>query len=248
MNVKCAIIDDDQNQIELLKDYLKLFPNIELVNTYTNPIQALAGISTGAPLGILFVDIGMPHMSGLDLANRISAKVKCIIIITAYPQHALEAFEISVKQYLVKPVSQLRFTDMVSKILTEYFPYIQDEKIQDDCAFVQADEKGWFTKIVKNEILYIESNRNYITIVTASHRIITRMSMKEITNLLMYDNRFMRVHQSFLINITKTKRVAGNTIELDGEYKVVMSRSHKAKFMAYLDSRRLQNNCFDKEC
>ena len=247
MNIKCAIIDDDQNQIDLVKEYIQLFPTLELVKTYTNPIQALAEITTGETLDILFIDIGMPHMSGLDLANKVGSKVKCLIIITAYPQHALEAFEVSVKQYLVKPVSQLRFTEAISKIVREYFPIDENEKIDDDSLFVQTEEKGWFTKLTKSEILFIESNRNYIKIITETNQVTTHMGMKDVTSALLQDARFMRVHQSFLVNVTKTKRVAGNTIEFDEVNKVVMSRAHKAKFMAYMDSKMLQRKISDKD-
>jgi DNA-binding LytR/AlgR family response regulator len=247
VNVKCAIIDDDQNQINLIEDYIQLIPNLELVNTYTNPIQALAEITTGEGLGILFIDIGMPHMSGLDLANKLSLKVKCIIIITAYPQHALEAFEVSVKQYLVKPVSPLRFTEMVSRIMAEYFPLDRNDEVQDDFLFVQTEEKGWFTKLTKSEIIYIESNRNYIKIITETNSINTHLGMKDVTGALLEDRRFMRVHQSYLVNVTKTIRVTGNTIEFSDEHKVAMSRAHKAKFMAYMDSRMLQRRNLNKE-
>jgi DNA-binding LytR/AlgR family response regulator len=248
VNVKCAIIDDDQNQTDLLNDYIKLFSNLELIATYTNPIKALAEITIGETLDILFIDIGMPHMSGLDLANKVSSKVKCVIIITAYPQYALEAFEVSAKQYLVKPVSPLRFTEMVSKIMTEYFPINENVQIEDESLFVQTEEKGWFTKLTRSEIIYIESNRNYIKIITETDKISTHMGMKDITSVLLQDNRFMRVHQSYLVNVTKTRRVTGNTIELDDDHKVVMSRSHKAKFMAYMESRMLHRKISGKDC
>lgn len=247
MNIKCAIIDDDQNQINLVKEYIQLFPVIELVKTYTNPIQALAEISTGEMLGILFIDIGMPYMSGLELTNKIGSKVKCVIIITAYPQHALEAFQVSAKQYLVKPVSPLRFTEVVSRIITEYFPREQDEEIDDDTLFVQTEEKGWFTKLAKSEIIFIESNKNYLKIITENNHVTTHMGMKDVTSTLLKDPRFMRVHQSYLVNVTKTKRVTGNTIEFNEAHKVVMSRAHKAKFMAYMSSRMFQRKISDKE-
>ncbi len=156
--INCIIVDDEQHAIDILVHYVKRTPHLNLVATTINPIEALQIVAT-QKVDLIFLDIQMPELSGMDLIKAINGKSK-VILTTAYSEFALESYELDVVDYLLKPVRLPRFLQAVQKAVKELEEHY-DEKhtitdAEDDYIFVKTESKGKLLKINLDEIDYIE--------------------------------------------------------------------------------------------
>jgi len=164
----CYIIDDELHAISNLQDYIKKTPGLNLIGTNQNPVQALSFFQESeAYPDITFLDIDMPHLSGIELSSMLKGKT-IIVFTTAYPNFAIDAFDLEVSDFLLKPFSYERFLKCINKIN----PILQKKKnelpkVSEDHFYIQTDGKGKVTKLFYRDIFYIESQKNYLSIVTA---------------------------------------------------------------------------------
>lgn len=213
MRIKCIIIDDEPLAISVLKNYLSDFENFELIATFNTPIQALSVIENNE-IDVIFLDINMPKMSGLDFLRVLTNKPH-IVITTAYREFAVESFDLDVLDYLVKPIPFGRFLKSINKIQSQI--NLEKEKLvettfkEDPFIFLKVDKK--MVKIKLNDILYIESLKDYIKVFTVIGDYLVHKSMTSISEELPKDN-FLRIHRSFTIAINKITSVEGNSIEI----------------------------------
>ena len=213
MKIKCIIIDDEALAIKVIKNHLKEFQNMELLATFNTPIEALPTIENN-DVAVIFLDINMPKMSGLEFLKTLTS-MPLIVITTAYREYAVESFDLNVLDYLVKPIPFERFLKAINKINSR----INLEKDrQNDMAFkeepfifLKVDKK--MMKIKLNEILYIESLKDYIKVFTVLGDYLVHKSMTSISEELPREN-FIRIHRSFTIAINKITSVEGNLIEI----------------------------------
>ena len=160
--IQCIIVDDEQHAIDILLHYVNQTPHLHLAGTFTNPIEALQAVAA-QKIDLVFLDIQMPELSGMDFIKAINGKAK-IILTTAYSDFALESYELDVVDYLLKPIRLPRFLQAVQKAVKE-IEEINDEKstitdTKDDYVFVKTESKGKLLKINLNEIDYIEGMKN----------------------------------------------------------------------------------------
>ena len=213
MKIKCIIIDDEPLAIKIIENYLSDFQNMELVATFNTAIAALPTIEDGG-IDVIFLDINMPKMSGLDFLRSLTVKPH-IVITTAYREYAVESFDLDVLDYLVKPIPYSRFVKAITKINTRVNS--GKEKISDTSfkeepyIFLKVDKK--LMKIKLNDILYIESLKDYIKVITIAGDYLVHKSMTSISEELPAEN-FLRIHRSFTIAINKIKSVEGNSVEI----------------------------------
>lgn len=213
MKIKCIIIDDEPLAVQVIKNYLKEIQNLELIETFNNPIQAIATIEKG-DIDLLFLDINIPKMNGLEFLRSLSNKPYTIIT-TAYREFAVESFDLDVIDYLVKPIPFGRFLKAINKITNrinlEKGKTVEVSIPEEPFIFLKVDKKQM--KIKLNDILYIESLKDYIKVITVLGDYLVHKSMTSISEELSNDN-FIRIHRSFTISINKISYVEGNSVEI----------------------------------
>lgn len=226
--LKCVIIDDEPIAIDYLKQYVQKIPQLELIATFNNALEAYDKV-LHQEIDLLFLDIQMPHMNGLDFIRTLSVK-PAVILTTAYSQYAIEGFDLEVNDYLLKPISFERFTRAVMKVLKQYSLSLKNETntevVSQRFVFLRQGYKSF--KINIEDILYIEGAREYAIYYTKDGRkYMKNERMKKIESQLSKDG-FLRVHKSYLVNMKHIKAIYGNTIEI-GKVDIPIGRAYKER-------------------
>jgi DNA-binding LytR/AlgR family response regulator len=240
--INCIIVDDEQHAIDILVHYVKQTPHLNLVATTINPIEALQIVAT-QKVDLIFLDIQMPELSGMDLIKAINGKSK-VILTTAYSEFALESYELDVVDYLLKPVRLPRFLQAVQKAVKELEEHY-DEKhtitdAEDDYIFVKTESKGKLLKINLDEIDYIEGMKNYVAIFCGGKKTLVYTSMKDLEERLP-KKQFIRVHKSFIIPITKITGIEGNLLRLKNvTAEILIGDNYKADLMEIIRNKMIR--------
>lgn len=236
----CVIIDDEQHALDLLRDYVSQVSFLDLKGTFNNPLEALHYVNE-QPIDLIFVDIQMPQLTGLDFIKLVKRKTN-IIITSAFKEYALEGFEYEVVDYLLKPISYDRFFRAVQRVMSQLaFEEEKQQEKQSDYIVVKTDAKNKLQKIELKEISHIEGLKNYVAIHTDQQRIVTLLNMKDLDESLPKD-QFIRVHKSYIIAIERIKSIDGNQIYLknvkDG---IQLSDTYKTTFFNILKQSLVGN-------
>ena len=213
MKIKCVIIDDEPLAIKVVENHLKEFQNFEVIETFNNPIEALSLLEKGN-VDALFLDINMPKMNGLDFIKTLNSKMN-VVITSAYREYAVESFDLNVLDYLVKPIPFNRFLKTINKITQQVYLQKGIQKEEDSSnesfIFLKVDKK--LIKIKFEDILYVESLKDYIKVFTTSGNYLVHKSLTSMTEELP-DSNFIRIHRSYTIAIDKVKSLEGNLVEI----------------------------------
>ena len=230
---KCYIVDDEPLALNVIEQHLSRFGEFEVCGKTTEPIEAIAQIKRLQP-DLLFLDIEMPEITGLELIESIQHKPD-IIITTAYREYAVEGFELNVLDYLVKPIPFKRFVKAIDKFLELKLTHsptpVADEQT---CIFVKAERKT--IKVVLEEILYVEGVKDYVKIVLANQKIMTKVSIGNFLKELPED-RFVQVHKSFIVAKKKISAYTAHDVEI-GELEIPIGRVYKEAFLKEVESNR----------
>lgn len=223
MKIKCLIIDDEPLAINVIKNYLDQIEDFEVSKTFTNAIDSLNYLKTET-VDVIFLDINMPVLDGLNFIKSLE-KPPLIIITTAYKDFALETYELDVLDYLVKPIELPRFMKALNKVnrRLENNKAINDSGTDRPYLFVKIDKKK-MKKIYLDEILTIESLKDYLKINTTTGKYIIHSTLSDFTALLP-PRDFIRIHRSYTIAINKIDAVEGNSVEIEG-LRYVIGRSY----------------------
>jgi len=211
MSLKCIAIDDEPLAIELISTYVSRVPGLELLQTFEDAVSAVEYIENTS-FDLLFLDINMPDISGIDLARALNKK-PMIIFTTAYKQFAFEGFELEAIDYLLKPIDFLRFSKAVNKAI-EYHRYKNNIQAvaEDSCIYVHSEYR--MVKILLKEIAYLESMEDYVRIhLDNDPPILTLMPLKKMLEKLPADD-FKRIHRSFIVPLKKVKSVQNRKMKL----------------------------------
>jgi two-component system, LytTR family, response regulator len=222
MQLKCVAIDDEPLALELLKEYISRFPQLKLMHTFDDAISAVE-LLRNTRVDLLFIDINMPDITGIDLVRSLQEK-PLIIFTTAHKQFAIEGFELDAVDYLLKPINIDRFTRAVHKAI-DYYKYKNTPAQEDnDCLFVHSEYK--LVKIPLNEIEYIESLEDYIKIhIAGTKPVLTLMSMKKVLEKLPAD-KFQRIHRSYIVSVSKVRSIQNRKVQLPGGAELPISDSY----------------------
>ncbi len=239
--INCIIVDDEQHAIDILVHYVKQTPHLNLVASTTNPIEALQIVAT-QKIDLIFLDIQMPELSGMDLIKAINGKTK-IILTTAYSEFALESYELDVVDYLLKPIRLPRFLQAVQKAVKELEERSAEKHIlddaEDDYIFVKTESKGKLLKINLDEIDYIEGMKNYVAIYCGGKKTLVYTSMKDLEERLP-KKQFIRIHKSFIIPIAKITGIEGNLLRLKNvSAEVLIGENYKAVLMEIIRNKMI---------
>ena len=223
MIINCLIIDDEPLAINVIKNHIKEIDNINVIDTFNSAIDALNFMKSNT-VDLLFLDINMPLLDGLDFIKSLDKK-PMIVITSAYSEYAIKTYELEVLDYLMKPISFPRFLKAVNRAFKELNSNLTSNlKVAKRAhIFIKVDKKK-MQKIYLDEILIIESLRDYLKITTISNKYIIHSTLSSFTEKLP-SNNFIRIHRSFTIAIDKIEAVQGNSVEIDG-IKYVIGRSY----------------------
>lgn len=231
--MKCIIVDDEPLAIEILESYVARIDELELVGTFRNAIAAFTFVQQNA-VDLIFLDIEMPKLSGIDFLKTLKHHPK-VIITTAYRDYAIEGFELEVVDYLLKPIPFERFLKSVGKVLSSGVQNIvaPTAVAQDSFIYFKVDKKMVKTKIA--DILYIESIKDYVKVRTADKEIITQQKISYLDESLPR-MQFLRIHRSFIVNLDRIDAYTATDVEIS-KFKVPIGRNYKNDVMRVLSKQ-----------
>lgn len=218
MKLTCIIVEDEPVARDILRKYISELDFLELIGEFDNGISAISFLRE-KDVDVLFLDINMPKLSGIDLIKSLSHPPKTILT-TAYSEYALDGYELDVVDYLLKPFSFERFLKAVGK-----FPIPEIAPVIDDIT-VKADGKTY--RVSVPDMLYAESLGDYITLVTTNNKLTFNQSLKSFLNQLP-ENEFIRVHKSFIVSLRNIDYVEGNLISIS-ETMIPIGKAYKEDF------------------
>ncbi|HXB06548.1 MAG TPA: LytTR family DNA-binding domain-containing protein [Puia sp.] len=238
--INCVIVDDEPLAREGMSNYVRDVDFLHLAGACENPLE-LTKLLEQRPVDLLFLDIQMPKMNGLDFL-RLVQNPPIVIITTAYPTYAIEGFQLNVLDYLLKPITFDRFFKSVTKARDYYHLVTRGNSSAAEPAagyfFIRCGSK--YEKIYLNQILYIEGMQNYITLHTEKGKYVTLLYLKNLEENL-DAKAFIRVHKSYIVSIDKIEAIEGNEILIQ-THRIPMSRNHRDQVI----QRVVAGNLWDK--
>ncbi len=229
--IKTVIVDDEKPAVELLLAYAAKIPELAVVGTAHSAIAA-KGILQETQVDLLFLDIQMPDLTGIQLL-RMLKNPPAVVLTTAYSEFALEGYELDVLDYLLKPIEFGRFYKAVSKIIVPKGASSQGEVVQEAYFFVKTDHQ--IVKVNFADLLYIESLREYVRIHTATQRIVARLAMQRLEELLPAA-KFFRIHRTYIVNIDAVLRIEGNSLFI-GKEQLPISKGKREDFLHFVGNK-----------
>jgi DNA-binding LytR/AlgR family response regulator len=236
--IRCIAIDDEPLALRQITGYIKKTPFLEFAGECSSALQAIEIVNAGN-IDLMFVDINMPDLSGLDFVKSLENPPR-IIFVTAYSEYALEGFRVDALDYLLKPISYADFLKSANKAKSWFEKSISktsEVKISKDYLFIKSEYK--VLRINFADIKYIEGMSEYIRIhLTTGKPVMTLLSMKAVEEVLP-DDKFMRVHRSYIVSLSKISVIERNRIIFDGNVYIPVSEQYKAAFQKFVDSNFL---------
>ncbi len=229
----CIVIDDEYLARKLLTEYIAKFPQLNLIDTFQDPIDAIEIINKKT-VDILFLDIEMSEISGLDFIKNLTPENKPLtIFITAYPQYAVKGFELDAFDYIVKPTDFLRFFKSASKAIKELETrtkaqlWEQNQKPDKEYIIVKSERK--LIKIHLDDIFFIEGALEYVIFQKETEKITGLYSLKKLEEELPLE-KFMRIHKSYIVAVDKITEIEGNQVKV-GNHTIFVSKNLRSKLL-----------------
>lgn len=232
--LQCLVVDDEAPAIRLLASYIKKVPFLELTTSTTDPIEAIRIIEQ-EDLDLVFLDIQMPTITGIQLSKIVKGKVN-VIFTTAYPQFALESYDLNAIDYLLKPFEFERFYSAVLKVKPK-----EDTKTihqTDDTIFIKTNGKNNYEKVHPKDILYIESLRNFVSIHLVDKQIITYNTLKHFESELPQNN-FVKVHKSYIVSLQHITKTDSLSVYISNGNNLPIGDTYKKSFFEMINKRML---------
>ena len=226
MKLNCIIIDDEPLARKGMKEYVQDVDFLHLLGEFENPVKAMELLGSGQ-VQLLLLDIQMPKITGIDLLKSLSHPPQ-VILTTAYPQYALDSYELNVLDYLLKPISFERFLKAVMKAKAHYEGVaVSTSEPPDDHFFVKTDNKH--VRVAYDEVCFVEALQNYVAIHLNTGKLLTYLTLSSVEKQLPAKS-FIKVHKSFIVNVTKIRAIEGNEVII-GSHRIPISRQLKDELM-----------------
>ncbi|WP_443939151.1 LytR/AlgR family response regulator transcription factor [Pedobacter sp. MW01-1-1] len=244
MPINCIAIDDDPHSLESLKDYLTTLPNLSLVDSYSEPLKALEAIRDSNQLDIVFLDIEMPSISGIELATLIRPKTKYLIFTTAHPRYAIDAFKVNADAYLLKPYSIMHFKKTIHNLYPTTPETINPLLIFDQSFFeLHTDRKEESLKKIEAENFIVVENAedNVLFLTTQTCYQAGKEKFKEVQEILTNLEAFIQINDSTIIAKNHLKNLLGSRLTLSNGSSYLVSSGYLASLIDFLNQNS-QNN------
>lgn len=227
---KCLIVEDEPLAVEVITEYIGQFQELTLAGVCINAIEAMQ-VLKHTTVDILFLDIHLPRMSGMDMIRSL-AKKPAIVLITAHREYAVEGYELDVADYLLKPVSFSRFVLTVNRIIDRLSSNMATESapLAREHIYVNVSRKR--LKVAYSEIIYLESKREYVNIVTQDGAFLTKIQLSELEHQL-DKSRFIRIHRSYIVSKEKIRAYNATELQL-ATFQLPIGRNYKEQVLAQL--------------
>ena len=243
----CIIVDDEPLAVKLLESFVKRTPTLQLVGTYTDSVEALSALRE-SPVDLIFLDIQMPDLNGMELAHMLPRQTK-VIFTTAFKEYAFESYEVSAVDYLLKPVRYNKFLSAVEKAegggripqALEHISFNPPPSTlhSKNTLFLRVD--GELRQLQTDDIIYVSGMKDYVMfyVQSQSRPLITHMTMKAVEDMLPSD-RFMRVHRSYIVALDKIRKVDRNDCIYIGEEIIHVTEAFRPAFEQFLKQHTAQ--------
>lgn len=233
--IRCLVVDDEPPARELITRYISQVPNLHLQAEASNALEAMSLLQR-LPVDLLFLDINMPQLSGVDFLRTLKYPPK-VILTTAYSEYALEGYELDVVDYLLKPIPFDRFLKAVNKAydarpLRQEPATLPEEKPAESFVYFRADRK--MVKVMLQDILYVESMKDYIKVFTSQGLVITKQSISSVEAMLP-ERDFMRVHRSYLVSLKHVQTYSHDLLEI-GKVEIPIGKLYRQAVMKQLEN------------
>lgn len=240
MKLNCVIIEDEPLARNLMVEYVKKVPSLNLIEAFSNPLEAMETLRS-ASIDILFLDVQMPEITGISLL-KILKKRPMVVLTTAYSQYALEGYELDVADYLLKPITFERFLKSVDKITQrlESSPAAPQPVVEPSAApaFIFVKDGTKLVKVKLDEILYIEGLKDYVTIHTPNQKIVTLQRLKALEEQLPA-NKFIRIHNSYIIALNAIDVIQKNEVQIKG-VTLPVGDTYRKSFKEFIERNHIQ--------
>ncbi|MFC0515150.1 LytR/AlgR family response regulator transcription factor [Mucilaginibacter angelicae] len=229
MNINCIIVDDEPIARDILKTYVEQIPYLTLIASCEDAFEAMQ-ILNKKEVDLIILDINMPRLTGFEMLRSLK-KYPAVIITSAYPEYALEGFELSVTDYLLKPFSFPRFVQATEKVVSKTSE--TSEVIKDEGSFLMVKSDKKLTKVFLGEIEYAEAYGNYIFIyLNSGDRIMSKQTLTQLEEQLPA-HKFIRIHKSYLLSLKAVKYLEGNEVALANK-KLPVGKVYRENLMKSL--------------
>lgn len=231
--LKALLVDDEPLALEVLASHIKKFPHMEVAESFNSAKDAEMYLNENSP-DVIFLDIQMPEVNGLELMERIKDRGIPVIFVTAFPSYAVEAFDLEALDYMVKPVSLDRFKKSVERLeeLIRYKRNKEEDNVKLEGGFIFVKSDSRYVKLSYDEILFVEAFADYVKIyisIFPDKRIITLQTMKKMEATLPKD-KFVRVHRSYIVAIDKVTSLTGTDLMI-GRKQIPIGKNYKDTFL-----------------
>ena len=233
--LKCIIIDDEPAAIRLLERFVSDIPFLALQETFTKPLEALAFLEAH-PVDLVFLDVQMPQVTGIQLSKIIKPETQ-IIFTTAYSEFALESYEVTAVDYLLKPIAFERFYKAALKAQSKFSISEKQSKTTNDYIFIKTDGKHNFNKVFLDNILCIEGLKNYVSIQLKNEQIITYSTLKHLSERLP-KSQFIQIHKSHIIALSHIHKIDNDSVWI-GSKQLPIGNTFRKKFFETINKKQL---------
>ncbi len=244
MMYSCVVIDDETHAIEGIKKYIDNVPELKLVASYTDPLVALTEIGALGQIDVIFLDVDMPKITGIELAKEIRSMTHKLVFTTAHTKYAYDAFKADADDYLLKPYSLGQFLICINKLFpkTEQRQKVEEKtKNKDDFFFVKSrEESPKLVKINYADILMVESKRNYVLIYTKHKQVLTYMSLTEIVNSLHEHSDFIQLQRGFVVKKEAIESVDGHSVKIINGVELIVGENYRKDFGVFITEKWLR--------
>ena len=239
----CVVVDDDEMSRLLLEHYVAITDGLTLAGTFTDGVACLNYFRAGGSAALLLLDITMPQLTGLELLRLLPAPLPEVVLVTSHRDYAVDAFELQVADYLVKPLDYARFVRTVDRIRARRAPGLPPPgeaspapadllpDVKGNSLFLKINNR--LTRVNFDEVLYIEAMSMYSVLVTAKHKHILYATLKTLEEKLPFAH-FMRVHRSYMVNMQCIEAVEDNQLQLPGGHTIPVAKAYQEAFFGRL--------------
>jgi two-component system LytT family response regulator len=239
--MSCIVIDDEPHAIEELNDLIAQVPHLNLLSTFSDARQAIAYLQETGHTDIIFSDISMAVLNGIEAADILNNYCHFLVYVTAHREYAPEAFGAKADGYLLKPVSYLTFSQKVEDLSGKFQDIIKLQRDENQFLFIKGGQKSSYIKIKYSDVVYIEAMLNYIMIHTTTGHEITYIGLKAMEDRLQLMDVFFRINKSIIISLNYLDRVDGNIARLSNGKSYQIGEKYKSVFLEFLKKHTLKS-------